>query len=191
MSTTDILVARSRKFAAGAGALTAAVALGATLLGAAPAQAVTPERPYGTVMTKAGVAERQYPSTDSAVKGSLSHRHAFGLRCKVRAESVGGNNIWYMLRERDTWVSAKYVNNTSAVPFCKDASHGRAEPKATVKHAAEPKTAAKHAAEPKTAAKHAVEPKTTAKHAVEPKTGSKQAVEPKTVTKHPATPVTD
>lgn len=108
---------------AGASALTTAVALGTTLLGATAAQAATtatPARPYGTVVAGDGVIQRQYPSTDSSVKGSLAYRQQVGLRCKVRAQNIAGNDIWYLLRDNSNWVSAKYVDNTGVVSYCKD-----------------------------------------------------------------------
>ncbi|UKY48724.1 SH3 domain-containing protein [Streptomyces inhibens] len=133
MSTTEILVARGKKLAAGAGALTAAVALGATLSIAAPAQATpgptTTAKPYGVVTTKMGLSARQYPSTDSSVKGYFRHRAQIGLVCKVRTQSVGGNSVWYLTREqRATWVSAKYVTNSGFVKYCKDVQRGRMQP---------------------------------------------------------------
>ena len=135
MSTTDILVARGTRLATGAGALATVVALGAALLAAAPAQA-TPSKPkpYGTVTAKGGVNERQYPSTDSSSKGYLRHRAHVGLVCKVRAQSVMGNTIWFLTRDgvrggiRQTWVSAKFVSNSGAVKYCKDLSHSHMEP---------------------------------------------------------------
>lgn len=68
----------------------------------------------------AGLIERQYPSTDSSAKGSLRYREQVGLRCKVRAQNIEGNDIWYLLRDRSTWVSAKYMDNTGYVQYCKD-----------------------------------------------------------------------
>ncbi|MFG2290953.1 SH3 domain-containing protein [Streptomyces sp. NPDC048595] len=134
MSTTELLVARGRRLAAGAGVLAAAVAMGATLATAASAQAATPgpvstAKPYGIVTTKMGLSARQYPSTDSSVRGFLRHRAQVGLVCKVRTQSVGGNSVWYLTRdERASWVSAKYVTNTGKVKYCKDVQHGRMHP---------------------------------------------------------------
>lgn len=109
---------RGKRLAAAAGAVTAAAALGGTLL-AAPAQAA-PALPYGTVISPTGVNERQYPSTDSSVRGTLGYHAQVGLSCKVRAQNISGNDIWYLLRDRSVWVSAKYVNNTGTVRYCKD-----------------------------------------------------------------------
>ncbi|MEV0372144.1 SH3 domain-containing protein [Streptomyces sp. NPDC050636] len=136
MSTTDILVARGKRLAAGAGALTTAVTLGATLLAAAPAQATpSKSKPYGTVAAKGGMNERQYPSTDSSVKGFLPHRAQVGLACKVRAQNVMGNTVWYLTRDRKSWVSAKYMTNTGFVKYCKDLSRNRVEPSGVAKNA--------------------------------------------------------
>lgn len=133
MSTTEILVARGKKLAAGAGALTAAVALGATLSIATPAQATpgptTTAKPYGVVTAARGLTARQYPSTDSSVKGFFRHRTQIGLVCKVRTQSVGGNSVWYLTREeRGTWIAAKYVTNSGYVKYCKDVQRGRIQP---------------------------------------------------------------
>ncbi|HEX5567261.1 MAG TPA: SH3 domain-containing protein [Streptomyces sp.] len=86
---------------------------------AVPAQA-QPAQPYGTVIPSQGVNERQFPSTDSSVRGSLPQGAQTGLRCKVRAQDVDGNTLWYLLRTRSTWVSARHVANTGYVPYCKD-----------------------------------------------------------------------
>ncbi|WP_407554330.1 SH3 domain-containing protein [Streptomyces sp. Pv4-95] len=135
MSTTDILVARGRTLAAGAGALVTAAALGATLLAAAPAQAA-PAKPYGTVTAKSGLNERQYPSTDSSVKGFLHYRAQVGLVCKVRAQNIAGNDVWYLVRgPHANWIAAKYVTNTGYVKYCKDAMPSRMLPDAAAKNA--------------------------------------------------------
>ncbi|WP_399084196.1 SH3 domain-containing protein [Streptomyces sp. BBFR2] len=117
-------LARGKKFVTTAGALTAAAALSTTLLGAAPAQAAIPV-PYGTVVASTGIHERQYPSTDSAGRGFLRRGAQIGLSCKVRAQDIGGNDVWYLLRDRPTWVAAKYVVNTGPVRFCKDVQRFR------------------------------------------------------------------
>ncbi|MEV4437243.1 SH3 domain-containing protein [Streptomyces sp. NPDC049585] len=118
------LAIRTRKITAG---VIAAAALGGTLLAAAPAAhsadqpvaAPPPSRPYGAVVATAGVVERVFPTTDSAPKGLLKYRTQVPLRCKARAQDVSGNPVWYLLRERNTWVAAKYVENTGNVPVCR------------------------------------------------------------------------
>ncbi|GFE26284.1 SH3 domain-containing protein [Streptomyces libani] len=136
MSTTDILAARGKRLVAGTGALATAVALGATLLAAAPAQATPgPAKPFGVVTAKKGLSERQYPSTDSSVRGYLRHRAHVGLVCKVRTQSVGGNSVWYLTRaERGTWVAAKYVTNSGQVKYCKDIHRTRVQTNHPAKH---------------------------------------------------------
>ncbi|AIA02254.1 hypothetical protein [Streptomyces noursei] len=147
MSTTDVLVARGKKLAAGAGALTTAVALGATLLVAAPAQADPQPRPqmqassgdsYGTITASRGMNEREYPSTDSASQGDLRNRARVYLVCKVRAQNIRGNEVWYLVRgSRRSWISAKHVTNTGFVRYCKDGQRDRDRARAgeAAKHA--------------------------------------------------------
>lgn len=140
MSTTESLVslaARGKQLAAGAGALTAALAVGATLF-AAPVQAAPGplKPPYGIVTAKKGLSQRQYPSTDSSVRGYLRHRAQVGLVCKVRTQSVRGNSVWYLTRgERPAWVAGKYVTNSGYVKYCKDVQHARVQPNNPSKHA--------------------------------------------------------
>ncbi|GAA2462212.1 SH3 domain-containing protein [Streptomyces macrosporus] len=110
--------AQPRRPGAAAGTAVAVLLVGAAAV-TAPAQA-QPARPYGTVVGTDGVYERQFPSTDSSSRGRLPYRTQIGLRCKVRAQNVDGNTVWYLLRDRPTWVSARYVANTGTVPYCKD-----------------------------------------------------------------------
>ncbi|MFF9511800.1 SH3 domain-containing protein [Streptomyces sp. NPDC014724] len=111
---------RAWRIAASSGAGAAAIVLGAPLLAAAaPAQA-WPAVPYATVISQSGVNERQYPSTDSSVLGILQYADQVGLRCKVRAQNVAGNDVWYLLRDEQAWISAKYAVQTGTVPYCKD-----------------------------------------------------------------------
>ncbi|MBP2406624.1 hypothetical protein SNS2_4806 [Streptomyces netropsis] len=99
----------------------AAVALATPLLAVGPAQsAPVPVPPSGTVTAASGVNERAYPSIDSKVTGRpLKHRAPIALRCKVRAQNIGGNEYWYLLRARPTWVAAKYVGAVGNVPLCR------------------------------------------------------------------------
>ncbi|GHG52405.1 SH3 domain-containing protein [Streptomyces griseocarneus] len=100
-------------------AVLAVAALGGSLLAAVPAQALPPVRPYGAVIASSGINERVFPTTDSAVKGVLKYHAQVALRCRARAQDVAGNALWYMLRERNTWVSGRYVDTTGEVPLCR------------------------------------------------------------------------
>ncbi|MEU3710847.1 hypothetical protein [Streptomyces catenulae] len=115
-------LARGKKFVSTAGALAAAAALSTTVLAAAPAQAAAVQ-PYGKVLSVTGMKERQYPSTDAPSTGYQRQGAQLGLRCKVRAQNIGGNDVWYLLRDRASWVSAKYVANNGPVPFCNAQQH--------------------------------------------------------------------
>ncbi|MFD4947123.1 SH3 domain-containing protein [Streptomyces sp. NPDC058409] len=115
-----ILSRRARRITAVSGAA-AAIVLGAPLLAAAtPAQASFPVEPYATVISQSGVNERQYPSTDSSALGILEYADQVGLRCKVRAQNVFGDDVWYLLRDEQAWISGRYVVQTGTVPYCKD-----------------------------------------------------------------------
>ncbi|MER8090967.1 SH3 domain-containing protein [Streptomyces sp. NPDC058316] len=116
-----VLERRAQRIAAVSGAA-ATIVLGAPLLAAAaPAPASFPVEPYATVISQSGVNERQYPSTDSSVLGILNYADQVGLRCKVRAQDIADNSVWYLLRDEQAWISARYVVQTGTVPYCKDA----------------------------------------------------------------------
>ncbi|MEU9763147.1 SH3 domain-containing protein [Streptomyces sp. NPDC047985] len=116
-----ILDGGARRIAAGSGAAAAAVVLGAAPLAvAAPAQTSVPVKSYATVTSQNGLNERQYPSTDSSVVGTLDYYDRVGLRCKVRAQNIAGNDVWFLLRGKPVWISAKYAVPTGFVPYCKD-----------------------------------------------------------------------
>nr|WP_206324164.1 hypothetical protein [Streptomyces sp. HNM0574] len=81
---------------------------------------LVPAKPYGTVIASA-LNVRQYPSTDSTAKGLLKKGQHRGLDCKVNAQNIGGNTIWYKLRGApERWVTARYVDNHGHVMLCKD-----------------------------------------------------------------------
>ncbi|MFJ1708535.1 SH3 domain-containing protein [Kitasatospora sp. NPDC088346] len=82
--------------------------------------ASTPSEPYGTVVSASGVEVREYPSTDSRAVGALPSGTKVGLRCKVRAQNIDGNDIWYLLRDQPGWVTARYVDNTGTVKLAGD-----------------------------------------------------------------------
>lgn len=115
-----VLQRHARRIAAVSGAA-AAIVLGAPLLAAAaPAQASFPVEPYATVISQSGVNERQHPSTDSSALGIIEYADQVGLRCKVRAQNIADNNVWYLLRDEQAWISARYAVQTGTVPYCKD-----------------------------------------------------------------------
>ncbi|MEU3050872.1 SH3 domain-containing protein [Streptomyces sp. NPDC006984] len=111
--------ARVAATALGVLALTASVPAQAAAPATAPA--ATPAKPYGTVTAVSGLNQRMFPSTDSAVKGTLRHGAKVGLVCTVRAQVIAGNDLWYLVRDaRRVWVPARYVAATGSVKYCKD-----------------------------------------------------------------------
>lgn len=104
-----------------------AVLMGGSLLGASTAQASPSadsatwlKKPYGIVIAKSGLNVRQYPSTDSSVKYVLPFHAKRGLDCKVRAQLIHGDPIWYKLRNSNFWISGRYTKVVGHVKFCKD-----------------------------------------------------------------------
>ncbi|QPP09129.1 SH3 domain-containing protein [Streptomyces bathyalis] len=105
-----------------------AVLMGGSLLGASTAQAspssadtvAHPKKPYGIVLARSGLNVRQYPSTDSSVKYVLPYGAKRGLDCKIRAQLIHGDPIWYKLRHSNFWISGRYTKAVGHVKWCKD-----------------------------------------------------------------------
>lgn len=73
-----------------------------------------------TGKTTAALTKRKGPTTADSAQGSLAKGKTFTITCKVRSQSVSGNNIWYFTSEQK-WVSARYVTNVGAAPgYCTD-----------------------------------------------------------------------
>ena len=100
--------------------------MGGSLLGASSAQASPSTdaaawgKPFGIVTAKSGLNIRQYPSTDSSVKGVLPFHTKKKLDCKVRAQYINGNTLWYKLDRSNYWLSGRYLKIVGHVKFCKD-----------------------------------------------------------------------
>lgn len=62
-----------------------------------------------------GLTLRSGPSTSDQVVTSLPSGSSVWARCKVRSQSVDGNNLWYYL-ESDSWASARYLRNVNGGP---------------------------------------------------------------------------
>ncbi|MEV6318943.1 SH3 domain-containing protein [Streptomyces sp. NPDC051776] len=84
----------------------------------------TPARPYGRVVSPVGINLRERPTTNSPVRGTLAYGDEVGLDCKVRGQSINGNDLWYKLRDRTVWAAARYVQNFGDVPFCASPAQG-------------------------------------------------------------------
>ena len=104
-----------------------AVLMGGSLLGASSAQASPSadtaawwKKPFGIVTAHSGLNIRQYPSTDSSVKGVLPFHTKKKLDCKVRAQYINGNTLWYKLDRSNYWLSGRYLKIVGHVKFCKD-----------------------------------------------------------------------
>ncbi|WP_147267248.1 SH3 domain-containing protein [Streptomyces sp. SDr-06] len=116
----------------------AALAGSGILLGAGGASAATPTpqpvsasaqqapvatpaaQPTGKVVAKGGLWVHQEANTTSKRLNLLPQGTVTALECKKAGQSVDGNKLWYRLGAgKPGWVSARYVQNLAAVPYCK------------------------------------------------------------------------
>jgi uncharacterized protein YraI len=100
---------------AGLAVTTLAVTAGSLGLTTAPAHAVGHDY-RGKVVSKINLTTRLVPTTASEAIGSAKPGQRVHLFCKVRGNSVDGNNIWYAYPGANKWVSARYVANIGAAP---------------------------------------------------------------------------
>ncbi|MBO0514412.1 hypothetical protein J0695_21830 [Streptomyces beijiangensis] len=75
-------------------------------------------RAQGRVTSRTELHVRKDASTASAYVKDLKPGSIIPLYCKKNGQSVGGNSLWYMLGDGSGWVSARYVDNFSIVPYC-------------------------------------------------------------------------
>lgn len=99
----------------------------------------------GVVISRGPLTVRSRPTTHSHKVGRLHPHEKLSIECKTRGERVDGNNLWYLLEERDGrdstdedrknamtpksakaakdrddhWVSARYVKNLGEVHYCR------------------------------------------------------------------------
>lgn len=84
------------------------------------ASGTVPKCPSGATgdakaVTTTGLNLRSGPSTSDRVVASLPSGSSVWARCKVRSQTIAGNNLWYYL-ESDSWVSARYLQNVNGGP---------------------------------------------------------------------------
>ncbi|MEU9417302.1 hypothetical protein [Streptomyces sp. NPDC048272] len=108
-----------------------------------------PRHVWGKVVSRGPLKVRSKPSTRAYVLGKVQPHQKLALECKTRGERVDGNNIWFLLADRDRdndndgrddgmnenedrtkrmnhkdrkdrWVSARYVDNLSPVKWCRN-----------------------------------------------------------------------
>lgn len=94
--------------------------LGAGLI-AGPAVADTGY--VGRVEAHGGLVAHYVPSSRAPRYGSYADGTRLNLTCKVHADAVRGNDLWYLVGGSKThWVSARYVANVGTAPrYCGDA----------------------------------------------------------------------
>lgn len=93
---------------------TIAATLGA-VLAATPAESAT--RYAGRDNANVGLVAHYVPTAAAPRHGSQGDGNRLNLVCKVRNVSVGGNDLWYLVRgSKRRLVSARYVDNLGTAP---------------------------------------------------------------------------
>ncbi|WP_189765025.1 SH3 domain-containing protein [Streptomyces xanthochromogenes] len=93
--------------------------VGASGRQAAPAAPAVAE-PKGKVVANGGLWVHQDATTTSKRLNLLPQGSVVALQCKKVAQNVDGNKVWYKLGAgKPGWVTARYVQNLAAVPYCK------------------------------------------------------------------------
>ncbi|MGW8953960.1 SH3 domain-containing protein [Streptomyces sp. NPDC055709] len=75
----------------------------------------------GKVVSTSPLNVRTVPSTDSQPEATPTRPGAtVYIYCKVRAQAIRGNQIWYRLDgpHSKRWVTARYVRNSAPVQLC-------------------------------------------------------------------------
>lgn len=89
-------------------------------IGAAPRYCGSGATYEGKVVSRATLHVRSGPNTDNAIVSSVPRGHHVFINCKVRAQNISGNTLWYALEgDSAAWVTARYVDNVGARPeYC-------------------------------------------------------------------------
>ncbi|MCQ4040781.1 SH3 domain-containing protein [Streptantibioticus rubrisoli] len=126
MSTSGLrrgVVVAAGAMLAGAMALSGAslaVAAAPTAVAHPAPVAVRAAEPTGKVVSRVNLSIREQPTTNSKFLGSLRPATVIALHCKKVGQNVDGNNLWYLLGGgKPGYVSARYVKNLAAVPYCR------------------------------------------------------------------------
>lgn len=95
-------------------------------LAASPADSATGY--VGRVESNLGLVARSLPTPAAPREASYADDTRLDLVCKVHGVSIGGNDVWHLLRGEDRrWVSARYIDNVSSAPrVCGDGRHSAA-----------------------------------------------------------------
>lgn len=115
-----------RVITAAATAVTVAAGMFTSSAALAPAHAAN--RYVGEVNSNRGLIAHPVPSSGTPRSGSYGDGARLTLICKVRSVSIGGNDLWYLVRDsKEQWVSARYVDNIGAAPrLCGDGRSSKA-----------------------------------------------------------------
>ncbi|MCZ4125164.1 SH3 domain-containing protein [Streptomyces sp. H39-S7] len=105
---------------AGIGGAAAAAPVAVNAVAHSGDEATVVAEPRGKVVASGGLWVRQDPNTTSKRLNLLAQGAVVALQCKKAGQNVDGNKLWYRLGAgKPGWVAARYVQNLSAVPYCK------------------------------------------------------------------------
>lgn len=117
-TTSSRTTSRMTKIAAGAAMLLTAA--GSTLALAPHADAATQDNIHGKgkVIARTSLAEHTGPSTSAPHSGKgYKKGTVITLDCNLNGTSAGGNDVWYKIQGKHSWVSARYVKNVGNPPI--------------------------------------------------------------------------
>jgi hypothetical protein len=71
----------------------------------------------GRVIAVGGLYLRKAPNRGAPIVSTVPYGTVVHIYCKVTAENIDGNNIWYVLTDGTwAWGSARYIENIDAPP---------------------------------------------------------------------------
>lgn len=89
-------------------------------VGAAPRYCGSGATYEGKVVSRSTLNVRSGPNTGNAIVSRVPRGHHVFINCKVRAQNIDGNSLWYSLEgDSAAWVTARYIDNVGARPeYC-------------------------------------------------------------------------
>ncbi|QDP97273.1 hypothetical protein FOE78_16275 [Microlunatus elymi] len=86
----------------------------------------------GKVVAKTTLAEHSAPSTSAPISGNgYKKGTVLKLDCNLNGTKVDGNDVWYRVAGKHSWVAARYVQNIGHAPIACTAASAPVTGKAT------------------------------------------------------------
>ncbi|MEU3465496.1 SH3 domain-containing protein [Streptomyces sp. NPDC006733] len=121
MATAGVIAALAGTgILAGVGSAAAAAPAATSTVARSHQDVAKAAEPRGKIVANGGLWVRQEATTTSKRLNLLPQGAVVALQCKKVGQTVDGNKLWYRLGAgKPGWVAARYVQNLSAVPYCK------------------------------------------------------------------------